>query len=442
MTGVQGSSRITANSHGPGLDFLDSQEPGESTQADALGFVDHFLMDKDLNLSPVDLPEYSLRRKSPPVSGAKGCQSVAKRIESRSPTRKMSVFDWGSDQCDVSNPQNSLVTRASITCSKRREDHVADDDPGMKKRSMDLCENRKVSTHPTQRFMQNSAAKHHKMEQTSGLSHDILFSSQMDAQLQDKASKEQWEPVEDFIDIGINTQIAAEAMNTLLYAPCSKDEACESDPIPGRISERRDQVSNLSRRNNVTIEGGPERDNWSGPLSAPHNERNSKKKRKFTKEERTGKNVSDIKSLLHLCEWRHPRAKRSRLMQRHHVPPRRSWGASSVKDRSENNTLSSRLRVSLSGIRQASSCQSGVIDLGFANHASPRKIYDGSHESPCKKDFPRLFLQKEFTTRLGGPGKVGDFVWKDLRRRRNLAHIRVLFSQNLDDETIKQQKKV
>ncbi|CAH8273329.1 unnamed protein product [Arabidopsis lyrata] len=445
VTGFQGSSRITANSHGPGLELLDSQEPGESTQADALGFVDQFLMDKDLDLSPVTLPENSWRRKSPPVTGAKGCQSLAKKIKTRSPTRKMSVFDWGSDQCDVSDPKNSPVTRASITCSKRREDHVAGDDPmidlGVKKGSMDLCEDRKVSTHRTQRFMQNSSAKHHKMEQASGLSQGIMFISQKDAQFQDKASKEHLEPEEDFIDIGINTQIAAEAMSALVYAPCTNEEACESDQIPGKLSEMRDQVSNFSRRNKDTIEGGPERDNLSSLLSAPHKERNSKKKRKFTKEE-TGTNVSVTTCLLNLCEWRHPRAKRSRLMQRHHVPPRRSWGVSSVKNRSETNTLSSRLRVSLSGTREASSCQSGVIDLNIANHASPRKIYDGSHESPCNKDFPRLFLQKELTTRLGEPGIVGDFVWKDLRRRRNLAHVRVLFSHNLDDETTKQQKKI
>lgn len=441
VTCCQGSSRISAYSCGPGRDFVDSQEPGESTQADALGFVDQFLMDKDLNFSPVGLPETTRRMKSPPFSGAKGRQSLAKRIKTRSPTKKMGVFDWDSDQCDVSGPQNAPLTRANITCFKKREDHVADDDPGVKKGFMDLCENRKVSTHPTPRFMQNSSANQHKMEQTPGLNQGIMFISHMDAQLQDKASKEQSEPEEYFIDVGINTQIAAEAMSALLHTPCTKEEACESDPIPGRISEMRDQVSNLSRRNNDTIEGRPERDNWSGLLSAPNKKRNSKKKRKFAIKERTGTNVSAITCLLNLCEWRHPRAKRSRLMQRHHVSSRKPWVASSVKDRSEANTLSSGLRVPLNGTRQASSCQSGVNDLDVVNHASPRKIYGGSHEIPCNKDMPRPFLLKELT-RLGGPGKVGDFMWKDLRRRRNLAHVRVLFSQNLDVETIKQQKKV
>ncbi|EOA22744.1 hypothetical protein CARUB_v10003456mg [Capsella rubella] len=437
VTGFQGSSRINDESHGPGLDFLDSQEPGEATQADALGFVDHLLMDKDLNLSPVDLRENCSRRKSPPVSVAKGYQSLSKRIKSRSPTRKMSVFDWSSDQCDVSDPQNALVSRANITCFKKREDHAAEDDPGVTKGFMDLCVDINVSTHPTQRFMQNSS-----VEQASGLNQGILFISQEDAQLQDKASKEHSEPEEDFIDIGINTQIAAEAMSALVYSPCTKEEARESDPIPRRISEMRDQGSNIPRGNNDTIEGGPERDNGNGPLSGLHKERHSKRKRKFNKEERTGTNVSVMTCLLNLCEWRHPRGKRSRLMQRHHVPPRRSWGASSIKHRSEANTLSSRSQVSLSGTRQASSCQSGVIDVNVANHAAPKNIYGGSHESSCKKDFPKLFLQKELTTRLGGPGKVGDFVWKDLRRRRNLAYVRVLFSQHLDDETIKQQKKI
>ncbi|ESQ37994.1 hypothetical protein EUTSA_v10028474mg [Eutrema salsugineum] len=429
-TGFQGSSRITADSQGPGLDFLDSQEPGESTQAAALGFVDQFLMDKDLNLSPVNLPETSRRRKSPPFSGAKGRQSLAKRIKTRSPTRKMSVFDWDSDQCDVSDLQNSPVTRANVTCFKRREDHVQDDDPGVKEGSMDLCENRKVSKGPTKRFMQNSFAKHHKMEQTPSLSQGIMPISKMDAQLQDKASNEQFEPENEFTDVGISTQIAAEAMSVLLFAPCTKAEAHESETM------------DLSRKNNDTIGSRPERDNWSDLLSAPNKKRNiKKKKRKLTMKQRAGTNVSAITCLLSLCEWRHPRAKRSRLTQRRHVPPRKSWDTSSAKDRSETNTLSRRLRVSLSGTRQASSCHSGVNDLDVANHASPMKIYGGSHEISCNKDLPRPFLLKEIA-RLGGSGKVDDFMWKDLRRRRNLAHVRVLFSHNLDEETIKQQKKI
>ncbi|XP_013612923.1 PREDICTED: uncharacterized protein LOC106319208 [Brassica oleracea var. oleracea] len=405
-TGKQESNcDVVTDSHGQGLDYLDSQEPGEATQAEALGFVDQLLMDKDLNLSPpVSLTETSLRRKSPPFSGAKGRQSLAKRIKTMSPTKKMSVFDWDcEDQCDVSGPQNSPVNGANVTFFKKREDP---DDP---------CANRKVSAHPTKRCMQNDSAKHNKMEKASGLSQGIMLISQMDAQLQDKASKEHSEPEEDFVDVGINTQIAAEAMSALLFAPCAIEEASES--------ETRDQVSNLSGRNNDTIEG-----------SAPN------KKRKFTMKERTGTNASAITCLLNSCEWMHPRAKRSRLIQTHHVPPRKSWGASSAKDRSETNTLSGRLVVSLSGTRQASSCQSGV-DLDVLNHASPKKIYGRSHESSRDKDFPRPFLPKEIK-RLGGSGKVGDFKWKDLRRRRNLAHVRVLFSHNLDDETIKQQKKI
>ncbi|KAF8116463.1 hypothetical protein N665_0017s0023 [Sinapis alba] len=414
VTCFQGSSRITAgDSHGQGLDYLDSQEPGDATQAEALGFVDQFLMDKDLDFSPVSLPDASLRRKSPPFSGAKGRQSLAKRIKTMSPTKKMSVFDWDcEDQCDVSGPQNSSVIGANVTCFKKREDPVKDDDP---------CENRKVSTRPSKRCMPNDSAKQNKMEQASGLSQGTMLISQMDAQLQDKASKEHSEPEEDFIDIGINTQIAAEAMSALLFAPCTIEEASDS--------EMRDQVSNLSGRNYDTIEG-----------SAPNKKGNSKKKRKFDMKEKIDTNASAITLLLNSCEWRHPRAKRSRLTPRHHAPPRKAWGAASDKDRSETNTLSSRLRVPLSGTRQASSCQSGV-DLDVANRASPRKTYGRGHESSRDKDLPRPFLPKEIK-RLGGSGKVGDITWKDLRRRRNLAHVRVLFSNNLDDETIKQQKKI
>ncbi|PQM35006.1 uncharacterized protein Pyn_31768 [Prunus yedoensis var. nudiflora] len=42
----------------------------------------------------------------------------------------------------------------------------------------------------------------------------------------------------------------------------------------------------------------------------------------------------------------------------------------------------------------------------------------------------------------GIPESIMDFTWKDLRRRRNMAYVQVLFSQHLDDDIIKQQKKV
>lgn len=50
-------------------------------------------------------------------------------------------------------------------------------------------------------------------------------------------------------------------------------------------------------------------------------------------------------------------------------------------------------------------------------------------------------LMKELS-RLGFAETLPDFMSKDLRRRRNMANVQVLFSQSLNDDIRRQQKKV
>lgn len=58
-----------------------------------------------------------------------------------------------------------------------------------------------------------------------------------------------------------------------------------------------------------------------------------------------------------------------------------------------------------------------------------------------KKISSRLPLMKELS-RLGFAESLPDFVSKDLRRRRNMANVQVLFSQSLNDNIREKQKKV
>lgn len=72
---------------------------------------------------------------------------------------------------------------------------------------------------------------------------------------------------------------------------------------------------------------------------------------------------------------------------------------------------------------------------------SSKHVSHDYHKKPCNKNLPKSSLLKELIG-LGVPESMPDFAWKDLRRRRNMAYVRVLFSQHLDDDIIKQQKKV
>ncbi|CAL0302464.1 unnamed protein product [Lupinus luteus] len=67
---------------------------------------------------------------------------------------------------------------------------------------------------------------------------------------------------------------------------------------------------------------------------------------------------------------------------------------------------------------------------------------DNEHKKKlCNKNLPKSPLFKELN-RLGVSEFRQDLTWKDLRQRRDMTYVRVLFSQHLDDSVIKQQKKI
>ncbi|KAK7396834.1 hypothetical protein VNO78_17994 [Psophocarpus tetragonolobus] len=74
------------------------------------------------------------------------------------------------------------------------------------------------------------------------------------------------------------------------------------------------------------------------------------------------------------------------------------------------------------------------IEVSNANHT-----YTSHHKKPCEKTLPKTLVLKE---RLGVPDFTSDMMWKGLRHRRDMTHVRVLFSQHLDDSIIKQQRKI
>ncbi|KAK8614653.1 hypothetical protein V6N13_068450 [Hibiscus sabdariffa] len=60
---------------------------------------------------------------------------------------------------------------------------------------------------------------------------------------------------------------------------------------------------------------------------------------------------------------------------------------------------------------------------------------------PYNRNLPKPSLLKELIG-LGIPELISDFAHRGLRTRKELAHVQVLFSQHLDDDVIKQQKKI
>ncbi|KAK7337382.1 hypothetical protein VNO77_17952 [Canavalia gladiata] len=76
------------------------------------------------------------------------------------------------------------------------------------------------------------------------------------------------------------------------------------------------------------------------------------------------------------------------------------------------------------------------INISNVNHTCTEH-----RKKPCNKNLPKTSLLKELI-RLGVPESTSDMMWKDVRHRRDMTDVRVLFSQHLDDSIIKQQKKI
>lgn len=113
---------------------------------------------------------------------------------------------------------------------------------------------------------------------------------------------------------------------------------------------------------------------------------------------------------------------------------------------SNNNSDSSLLELQSSKVDGTDPTLSGSECTAPSNSTtgikgSSKHVSHDYHKKPCNKNLPKSSLLKELIG-LGVPESMPDFAWKDLRRRRNMAYVRVLFSQHLDDDIIKQQKKV
>ncbi|XP_048547322.1 mediator of DNA damage checkpoint protein 1-like [Triticum urartu] len=76
------------------LEYLNSQEPGDASQASAFDIVDRLLVEDDMEASQTITVEQISATKSPPTLGSKVAQFLAKRVDHSYPLEKAAVFDW------------------------------------------------------------------------------------------------------------------------------------------------------------------------------------------------------------------------------------------------------------------------------------------------------------------------------------------------------------
>lgn len=212
-----------------GLSYIDSQEPGDLSQADALLCVQKLIEESKVLFDEVDLGKID-RRKSSHISAAKGVQSLAKKTTDGGTKGKSRIFDWDDGLEDEGGGDifrrrkemffgtANLGKRSFMKPSKSKGNQlgVCRDNEGKSnvqnvievhsESKIDLCGLR--------------ANKKMMQETETNVSRNLFnkFDEQPEAdtsagQLEALTRKE----VPEMLDIGLDTQMAAEAMEALFH---------------------------------------------------------------------------------------------------------------------------------------------------------------------------------------------------------------------------------
>lgn len=118
-----------------GLNYLDSQEPGEQSQADAMNMVDKlvWLNTNGLSQEPESEKLTEMTCYRPP--SARGTQNLAHLVECKSPKKKIGVFDWVDSQHDEGGCQFFRKNGLAVPSSGTQEDKVKTESKQINRRS-------------------------------------------------------------------------------------------------------------------------------------------------------------------------------------------------------------------------------------------------------------------------------------------------------------------
>ncbi|KAK3193960.1 hypothetical protein Dsin_025270 [Dipteronia sinensis] len=176
------------------LNYVDSQEPGQSSQDNALEFVDQFLSINSTDLSPRIGVMKTVRDKFPPVSGAKGPQTLVKRLKSITPISKTGIFEWADGDQHVKDDVISKRMEASFQSETRGQKALqAEETCGINR----VCKMNLTNNSVKESNEDLPAESSEQQLNTGGIDRETL----------------------EMYDVGFNTQIAAEAMEALSYGP-------------------------------------------------------------------------------------------------------------------------------------------------------------------------------------------------------------------------------
>uniref|UniRef100_A0A5B6Z966 BRCT domain-containing protein n=1 Tax=Davidia involucrata TaxID=16924 RepID=A0A5B6Z966_DAVIN len=229
---------LTCNNELAGLSYVNSQEPGESSQANALDFVDRFL-----NFSVIEFDQEidfrkSTGEKKKHVSSAKGTQSLAKICNLKSTVGERGTFDWDDSREDEGGGEffsrkkeaffdNDVQRRRSFT-QHRKPQHLNSKGSGAVNGSRDKEERLDIHDkiigldHSDLRLVLHNPKWKDTTTQVTETKFRKNLIKELDEQLNIDSSDGREatgtdKDMEDMLNVGFDTQMAAEAMGALCH---------------------------------------------------------------------------------------------------------------------------------------------------------------------------------------------------------------------------------
>lgn len=372
--------------HVAGLSYIDSQEPGELSQANALDFIDRFLDDNviDSDQEAIYVKNVPEKLKPLPRPSTKGQQSLAKRTNVRGKAGKTGIYDWDDSHEDEGGGDIFLRTKDKVfegeICRRKSLPVVSNirvskpNAHGDGEEQLSISDKIMNAVHSDSRLMsQNLKTKDHTAQETAIKSRRKLDNG-FDKQFNINSSSGEVEPnavaedAQEMLGVGLDTQMAAEAMEAL----CNGEGIVVQDADDATHATR----SSLTDPPNCSSAGK------TGALSSKECSRQSARKRKLNAKSdlqtassskryaKEGKQLCKKDSLMN-------RSKRSKLNAEHNLTSIASQNGSNLPSQSTEQRKSigdsNKYKV-----EELNNCTGSVRGSGVRS-VKKRRLQDGLH---------------------------------------------------------------
>ncbi|KAL7151294.1 hypothetical protein ABFS83_04G021300 [Erythranthe nasuta] len=449
-----------------GLNYIQSPEVSESHDK-ALEFVDRYLSVSDLGSNKYVETRMTNRMQSPPSLWSKGSQCLARRVNLGCTLNKSTPFDWVESPIEKFEYASPRMNKGSIYGSEGdKYGYVSvNQDSGKVKMQNEIpvppseeLPGSILSTDNFDRFAFKSDGID-KMGSNSGIcaTHDSLeLDKQFDTglSLQNVENDEEWMLNPDAFDAGLNTQMAAEAMEALMHAAPLVVDACFAHQ--GSDNTILDSPNNVSEKSNPKYLA-----NYDEAFVGWRRKGKRSKCVKISTVDHTNVSLSSAKQL------KNKRRTVSKLLLSQNLSTKKLMTGKVLNGRNRGKVKGAYLKLSSdssSEVKTDTAKREENFNLELADRTLskmnmwnyPKRKRSGNMESDSitfqvlestdksKQAFNPISkspLMKELM-RLGYSESLPDFPPKDSRRRRATEKVSILFSQNLNTSILKKQKKI